>query len=142
MRVRVPHSLFVVLHLGLSALRVGLRGAIAFSLALSVRSPHAQQMLSSTLMVVLLSVILLGAGTVPLLSALKIRLHVPDAPDTLETSQHVAWFEGLDRRFLRNVFHPAEQVRAKPPPVTSDGDRRPMLSISSSSSAAEEESGL
>ena len=57
----------------------GLRGAIAFSLALSVHTPHGDVIRTSTLIVVLVSVIGLGAGTSPMLRWLGIRTGVdPD----------------------------------------------------------------
>lgn len=56
-------------------------------------------------MIVLLTVILLGGGTVPMLSLLRIRVNVPDPPrETLTLSQHVALFEWIDKRYFRNLF--------------------------------------
>ncbi len=51
----------------------GLRGAIAFSLALHVPTPHGDVVLTSTLVIVLVSVLVLGGGTTTLLRLLRIR---------------------------------------------------------------------
>jgi len=49
----------------------GLRGAIAFALALNVPSAHSNLMVTTTLAVVLFTIIVFGGGTLPLLSILQ-----------------------------------------------------------------------
>ena len=51
----------------------GLRGAIAFSLAISVPGSDGGYIITTTLAIILFTVIFLGGGTLPLLSLLKIE---------------------------------------------------------------------
>jgi hypothetical protein len=52
----------------------GLRGAMAFALALGKETVHGEALFTTTLIVVLVTVIIMGGSTVPLLEALGIRL--------------------------------------------------------------------
>jgi len=51
----------------------GLRGAIAFALALNARTPHAPSLVAATIMIILFTTLVLGPFTSPLMRALKIN---------------------------------------------------------------------
>jgi len=56
----------------------GLRGAMAFSLAMSTESPNAKYMQTTTLIVVHFTLFVMGSGTLPLLKFLKIKTSSSD----------------------------------------------------------------
>jgi NhaP-type Na+/H+ or K+/H+ antiporter len=51
----------------------GLRGAVAFALALSFPGTHRDEWVATTMLIVLATVFVMGGGTVPMLDYLKIR---------------------------------------------------------------------
>jgi len=106
----------------------GLRGAIAFALALNVPSSHSNLMVTTTLAVVLFTIIVFGGGTLPLLSILNVQgdamafsekvqmsktaelgRPVPNR-EVLTNRTHSAgndddnWFERVDAEYLRPFF--------------------------------------
>jgi hypothetical protein len=62
----------------------GLRGAIAFALALGFPSQHRKYIIDTTTWVILFTVFVMGGSTVPLLNALNIPLGCPDDPEELK----------------------------------------------------------
>eukprot|EP01049_Picozoa_sp_SAG25_P005798 SAG25_NODE_409_length_8424_cov_3.527928_2_plen_1303_part_00 len=62
----------------------GLRGAIAFALALGFPSQHRKYIIDTTTWVILFTVFVMGGSTVPLLNALEIPLGCPDDPEELK----------------------------------------------------------
>lgn len=52
----------------------GMRGAVAFALALSVPSPRQEIIVTTSLLIILFTIFCLGAGTKPLLKCLKLEL--------------------------------------------------------------------
>lgn len=52
----------------------GMRGAVAFALALSVPSPSQKIIVTTTLLIILFTIFCLGVGTKPLLKCLKLEL--------------------------------------------------------------------
>ena len=62
----------------------GLRGAIAFALALIFPSQHRKYVIDTTTWVILFSVFVMGGTTVPLLHSLNIPLGCPDDPAELK----------------------------------------------------------
>jgi solute carrier family 9 (sodium/hydrogen exchanger), member 8 len=89
----------------------GLRGAMAFALALGKETEHGEAIFTTTLILVLVTVIIMGGSTVSLLEALQIRLDGSDAlalsfdeqliHDTKIAQSFVA---RLDRRYLKPFF--------------------------------------
>jgi sodium/hydrogen exchanger 3 len=89
----------------------GLRGAMAFALALGKETAHGEALFTTTLIVVLVTVIIMGGGTVPLLEALNIRLD-GSAALALSFEEQAAvdariaqsWLTTVDRRYLKPFF--------------------------------------
>nr|XP_006821443.1 PREDICTED: sodium/hydrogen exchanger 7-like [Saccoglossus kowalevskii] len=76
----------------------GLRGAIAFALAIrNTETAGRQTMLTTTLMIVIVTIVVCGGGTTQMLTWLKIRVGVED-DDT--TGQNVFQELGTDERLL------------------------------------------
>merc|ERR1712166_380592 len=90
----------------------GLRGAVAFALALNAPSRNSNLMVTTTLAVVLFSIFVFGGGTLPLLRYLDINSEVDYTPvstaSTPEADQAppagTGWFERLDAEFLSPLF--------------------------------------
>jgi sodium/hydrogen exchanger 3 len=89
----------------------GLRGAMAFALALGQETVHGKALFTTTLIIVLVTVIVMGGSTVPLLEALGIRLD-GSAALALSFEEQVAvdariaqsWLTTIDRRYLKPFF--------------------------------------
>lgn len=89
----------------------GLRGAVCFALAMGKETLHGDLLFTTTLMVVLVTLVLMGATMMPLVSALGIRLEndatlVRSADEQMEIDAHNAatWLATVDRRFLKPFF--------------------------------------
>eukprot|EP00041_Stephanoeca_diplocostata_P029057 m.847771 g.847771 ORF g.847771 m.847771 type:complete len:614 (-) comp23486_c0_seq5:2231-4072(-) len=98
----------------------GLRGAIAFALAMRNTSTVGRRMiLSTTLVIVLSTVVIFGGGTMSVLQKLKIRVGVKDddEPSTSGTpialpavsssqqkSKLAKFWQGFDKKYLKPVF--------------------------------------
>ena len=87
----------------------GLRGAIAFSLALGKETENGEVIFTTTLIIVLFTVLVMGGATVPLLDKLKIRLDAsvvvsPDEYAMAEARLASSWLMTLDRRYLQPFF--------------------------------------
>nr|XP_015216722.1 PREDICTED: sodium/hydrogen exchanger 9 [Lepisosteus oculatus] len=111
----------------------GLRGAVAFALAIRDTSTEARQiMLTTTLLIVFFTVWILGGGTYPMLTVLNIRVDVdPDEDMKVEFSYQTAT-EGLDapttqpdNPWLQRIWNNLDHKYLKPllthsgPPLTS-----------------------
>jgi len=59
----------------------GLRGAVAFALALNVRTGHRSEVITTTLFLVLFTTLILGLATTPLLKKLGLQNNIPDLND-------------------------------------------------------------
>jgi len=83
----------------------GLRGAIAFVLALAVDLPGATAILTTTLVIDFFTVLVLGGATVPLLEKLKIPIGVSKT----EEAEHMptgdgGFFLNFDRKYFKPFF--------------------------------------
>jgi Sodium/hydrogen exchanger family len=80
----------------------GLRGAIAFSLALEAREtlPNGHILLTTTLVIVLFTVLVFGGFTTKMLQLLKISVGVSQHDTTRYTNR----FLDFDRRYLKPFF--------------------------------------
>lgn len=105
----------------------GLRGAIAFSLCISLPGPNRQVLVTTTLVVVLFTIVILGGGTFPLLKLLNVQnqnvivsrtknmtdlnekeehdSHVP-RPEIVVKDEidHISWFERFHLEYLKPFF--------------------------------------
>jgi len=88
----------------------GLRGAIAVALALNVRGEHRPVIVSSTLIIAILTTLLLGFSTSPLLKKLDLYEAVPTEDENESTEA-------------------SEMVELQESPDTVDKDGRPSLEI-------------
>uniref|UniRef100_A0A6Q2YG92 Sodium/hydrogen exchanger n=1 Tax=Esox lucius TaxID=8010 RepID=A0A6Q2YG92_ESOLU len=102
----------------------GLRGAMAFALAIRDTATYARQMMfTTTLLIVFFTVWVFGGGTTPMLSWLHIRVGVdPDQdlqqlPDGSKTRQESAWLFRLWYTFDHNYLKPL--LTHSGPPLTS-----------------------
>jgi sodium/hydrogen exchanger 8 len=96
----------------------GLRGAIAFSLSLSIPGPYRQVLVTTTLMVVLFTIIFLGGGTLPLLKLLNVQKTViisktanmtthdedKEVIPIDEPSHRIGWFEKFNLEYAKPFF--------------------------------------
>jgi sodium/hydrogen exchanger 8 len=89
----------------------GLRGAVCFALAMGKETLHGDLLFTTTLMVVLVTLVLMGASMMPLVSALGIRLEndpslVRSTDEQMEIDAHNAatWLATIDRRWLKPFF--------------------------------------
>jgi len=103
----------------------GLRGAIAFSLALGVDSVYSAQMRTVTLVLVHFTIYFMGCGTLPLMQVLKVKSattnqaldnisKVPTKSEKGHRQRTLRFYNGLDDRFFKVWF------RCKVLPVTRD----------------------
>uniref|UniRef100_A0A3P8XXN8 Sodium/hydrogen exchanger n=1 Tax=Esox lucius TaxID=8010 RepID=A0A3P8XXN8_ESOLU len=105
----------------------GLRGAMAFALAIRDTATYARQMMfTTTLLIVFFTVWVFGGGTTPMLSWLHIRLEHPSllqvhstviTEETLKTRQESAWLFRLWYTFDHNYLKPL--LTHSGPPLTS-----------------------
>uniref|UniRef100_A0AAX7TDB8 Sodium/hydrogen exchanger n=1 Tax=Astatotilapia calliptera TaxID=8154 RepID=A0AAX7TDB8_ASTCA len=105
----------------------GLRGAMAFALAIRDTATYARQMMfTTTLLIVFFTVWVFGGGTTPMLSWLHIRLenqsqeHITDGPQAegqSKTKQESAWLFRLWYTFDHNYLKPI--LTHSGPPLTS-----------------------
>uniref|UniRef100_A0A8D3C6N0 Sodium/hydrogen exchanger n=1 Tax=Scophthalmus maximus TaxID=52904 RepID=A0A8D3C6N0_SCOMX len=100
----------------------GLRGAMAFALAIRDTATYARQMMfTTTLLIVFFTVWVFGGGTTPMLSWLHIRVGVdPDQdlqPCQSKTKQESAWLFRLWYSFDHNYLKPI--LTHSGPPLTS-----------------------
>eukprot|EP00039_Didymoeca_costata_P011351 m.158917 g.158917 ORF g.158917 m.158917 type:complete len:602 (+) comp15144_c0_seq1:203-2008(+) len=93
----------------------GLRGAIAFALAMSNRStPEKQMILSTTLIIVLVTVLFFGGGTMSILQILRIRVGIKDEPSrapsesTRQKGCLAKMWQGTDKKYLKPFFSRTE----------------------------------
>jgi len=115
----------------------GLRGAIAFALALNVPSSHSNLMVTTTLAVVLFTIVVFGGGTLPLISLLGVQKDAMSLSDKVhmsktavlghamstnqvnnETRSQIAdtqysWFERMDNDYFRPWLCISEQQHAE-----------------------------
>jgi len=86
----------------------GLRGAMAFALAYELRevAKHGDVIMTTTLLIVLLTVLVLGGATNKTLSLLKIKMGDLSTEEESELSKHktVTWFLKLDMTYIRPFF--------------------------------------
>uniref|UniRef100_A0A8C2U6P9 Sodium/hydrogen exchanger n=1 Tax=Coturnix japonica TaxID=93934 RepID=A0A8C2U6P9_COTJA len=96
----------------------GLRGAMAFALAIRDTATYAHQMMfSTTLLIVFFTVWIVGGGTTPMLSWLQIRVGVdPDQDPPNRTKQESAWLFRLWYSFDHNYLKPI--LTHSGPPLT------------------------
>eukprot|EP00162_Nutomonas_longa_P010053 comp19677_c0_seq1/m.37743 comp19677_c0_seq1/g.37743 ORF comp19677_c0_seq1/g.37743 comp19677_c0_seq1/m.37743 type:complete len:524 (-) comp19677_c0_seq1:230-1801(-) len=81
----------------------GLRGAIAFALALSMHTPNSDALLSTTLVIVLITVLVFGLGTEPLLEKLNIETGVT-GDDAKVLAEERKGFLKFDAKVLLPIF--------------------------------------
>uniref|UniRef100_A0A8B9GN23 Sodium/hydrogen exchanger n=1 Tax=Amazona collaria TaxID=241587 RepID=A0A8B9GN23_9PSIT len=96
----------------------GLRGAIAFALAIrDTESQPKQMMFTTALLIVLFTVWVFGGGTTPMLTWLQIRLVLASNPDKNTTKAESAWlfriWYGFDHKYLKPIL-----THAGPPLTT------------------------
>uniref|UniRef100_A0A8C0VEQ8 Sodium/hydrogen exchanger n=1 Tax=Cyanistes caeruleus TaxID=156563 RepID=A0A8C0VEQ8_CYACU len=98
----------------------GLRGAMAFALAIRDTATYSHQMMfSTTLLIVFFTVWIVGGGTTPMLSWLNIRVGVDpdqDPPPTNDSFQESAWLFRLWYSFDHNYLKPI--LTHSGPPLT------------------------
>jgi len=90
----------------------GLRGAIAFALAMgNTSSAEKQMILSTTLVIVLVTVLFFGGGSVTVLQMFKIRVGVKDDEPVSQRERNrieksKSWFakiwQGFDKKYVRH----------------------------------------
>uniref|UniRef100_A0A3B3YBG9 Sodium/hydrogen exchanger n=1 Tax=Poecilia mexicana TaxID=48701 RepID=A0A3B3YBG9_9TELE len=96
----------------------GLRGAMAFALAIRDTATSARQMMfTTTLLIVFFTVWVFGGGTTPMLSWLHIRVGVDPDQDLHKTKQESAWLFRLWYTFDHNYLKPI--LTHSGPPLTS-----------------------
>ncbi|CAI5489117.1 unnamed protein product [Closterium sp. Naga37s-1] len=107
---KIPTNMILMMWLS------GLRGAIAFALALNMpqRNPA---IISTTLFVVVLTTVVMGGSTCPLLRALGLSAAHPHTPKHARASLAGNWVEQLPSAFEDHVL-----VKFSDPDVTIDGD--------------------
>ena len=78
----------------------GLRGAVAFALAMDLRSmtPNGPELLSTTIAVVLLTIVLLGGLTTPVLQLCKIPMGLSDPVHPQPLTQSDNLWQKLDKK--------------------------------------------
>eukprot|EP00761_Pharyngomonas_kirbyi_P013824 gb/GECH01013853.1/.p1 GENE.gb/GECH01013853.1/~~gb/GECH01013853.1/.p1 ORF type:complete len:581 (+),score=104.72 gb/GECH01013853.1/:1-1743(+) len=100
----------------------GLRGAIAFALALMVPGSNKKVIITTTLIIVLITIIVLGGSTMPILKLLHSEKDIvvsknaeqaqpvvdPKTQSPVESNESFGLFEKFDNRYLQSFF------RAKP----------------------------
>jgi len=83
----------------------GLRGAMAFALSLNVPTPAQRAILTTTLIIVLFTVLVLGGATIPLLEFLDIPRGEVSSPIDRENDEKdfvaTNWFMKLDCQYIR-----------------------------------------
>uniref|UniRef100_A0A8C3RXM5 Sodium/hydrogen exchanger n=1 Tax=Chelydra serpentina TaxID=8475 RepID=A0A8C3RXM5_CHESE len=95
----------------------GLRGAMAFALAIRDTATYSHQMMfSTTLLIVFFTVWIIGGGTTPMLSWLNIRSDGPDSERGNRTKQESAWLFRLWYSFDHNYLKPI--LTHSGPPLT------------------------
>jgi NhaP-type Na+/H+ or K+/H+ antiporter len=82
----------------------GLRGAIAFVLALDVDVPGSTAIFTTTLVIVFFTVLVLGGATVPLLEKLKIPTGVEMEEGEYTTPTERNFFLNFDRKYFKPFF--------------------------------------
>jgi len=105
----------------------GLRGAVAFALALNVRTSHRSQVITTTLFLVLFTTLVLGGLTAPILKKLHLQMNPPDQEvemhESLITGEvlddnrkgsrsrrvgHISWahraWRRMDEKFMKPLF--------------------------------------
>uniref|UniRef100_A0A8C5EPD8 Sodium/hydrogen exchanger n=1 Tax=Gouania willdenowi TaxID=441366 RepID=A0A8C5EPD8_GOUWI len=96
----------------------GLRGAMAFALAIRDTATYARQMMfTTTLLIVFFTVWVFGGGTTPMLSWLHIRVDVDSDQDLHKTKQESAWLFRQWYTFDHNYLKPI--LTHSGPPLTS-----------------------
>ena len=94
----------------------GLRGAIAFALSLTLDTPNADVIKTTALGIVLVTTVLVGGATMPLLEGLGIAgdgqeaLSPAEREERDKVSTSKMWFLRLDRRFLFPFFVKRENI--------------------------------
>ena len=81
----------------------GLRGAIAFALSMDINSESLNEVKTTTLIVVILSILILGGTTPAVIQRLNIELVNDDAndrPDSPQAFRGINWFLEIDRNYL------------------------------------------
>jgi len=83
----------------------GLRGAIAFTLALDVPTPAKSELFSTTVIIILFTVLIFGGVTVPILKALNIKMggKEEDGEEEKEFST-TNRFLLFDRKYIKPIF--------------------------------------
>lgn len=81
----------------------GLRGAVAFALAMDLRTmtPNGPEILTTTIAIVLLTIVLLGGLTTPVLKLCNIPTGVPDEtvrPESISQSDNL--WQKLDKKYV------------------------------------------
>uniref|UniRef100_A0A7S3DDV6 Sodium/hydrogen exchanger 8 n=2 Tax=Palpitomonas bilix TaxID=652834 RepID=A0A7S3DDV6_9EUKA len=90
----------------------GLRGAIAFALAISDTGDEKALLVTTTFSIVIGSVIIFGGGTRPLVSYLNLSTASPGNDDfELEEQSAPGSFERFDEAFLAPIFGPESDVQ-------------------------------
>jgi NhaP-type Na+/H+ or K+/H+ antiporter len=93
----------------------GLRGAIAFALAMQVGGVQGPIMVTTTLMLVVITVIVFGGSTTVMLERLRIAVHVTedDEGDDLlnvgvRADRPPGWFVTFERNHIKRFFRMAQ----------------------------------
>ena len=112
----------------------GLRGAVAFALAASLRTPAANRILSTTLVIVFLSVVIIGSSFESLLLALKvpmgnavIQADQADERETAAAKQAGHGVHGWDKRVLKPFFTTGAKFRGSANPYADFAPPRATL---------------
>lgn len=91
----------------------GLRGAIAFVLALDLPAQHFAEhyrvLVSTTLMIVLFTILILGGSTLPLLKVLRLHVDTTDV-DFNRTQPIVCLYTHLSKSHVKRRFREWFQV--------------------------------
>uniref|UniRef100_A0A8C9G1K1 Sodium/hydrogen exchanger n=1 Tax=Pavo cristatus TaxID=9049 RepID=A0A8C9G1K1_PAVCR len=97
----------------------GLRGAMAFALAIRDTATYAHQMMfSTTLLIVFFTVWIVGGGTTPMLSWLNIRVGVDPDQDPPPTNDNFQWFSSTVLSSLTILSYLKPILTHSGPPLT------------------------
>eukprot|EP00274_Cyanoptyche_gloeocystis_P006041 CAMPEP_0196668240 /NCGR_PEP_ID=MMETSP1086-20130531/65513_1 /TAXON_ID=77921 /ORGANISM="Cyanoptyche gloeocystis , Strain SAG4.97" /LENGTH=217 /DNA_ID=CAMNT_0042005631 /DNA_START=1266 /DNA_END=1919 /DNA_ORIENTATION=+ len=114
----------------------GLRGAIAFALALNIPGDNDTYIISNVLFIVLFTTVVMGGGTLPLLKLVASKggkvfntpaLPAHAAPCSKAPVGALSWFERIDDKYLQPFF------RTRVPEASFSAEAKLKLSLSNAS---------